>query len=51
MGRRGYQFTDETIVQPVEETGALKARLAAAQDEITELRNRLEELEKKGQTQ
>lgn len=51
MGRRAYQFADDTIVQPVEETAALKAQLAAAQDEISALKNRLEELEKKGQTQ
>ncbi len=49
MGRQQYQFTDETILAPLEETATLKTQLAAAQDEIIALRNRLEELEKKGQ--
>lgn len=51
MGSWRQSYADPTPFTPSEEAEVLKAQLAAAEDEIAALKNRLEELEKKGQTQ
>lgn len=51
MELRRNPYAGAAPFTPSEEAEMLKAQLAAAEDEITALKNRLEELEKKGQTQ
>jgi hypothetical protein len=48
MGWYRWPFVGAAPVPPAEAAEALKAQLAAAQDEIAAMKARLEELEKKG---
>ena len=48
MGWHRGPFTSAASLSPSEEAEALKAQLAAAENEIAAMKTRLEELQKKG---